>query len=151
MSPPPLHTASWHIHMCSAGLDAAAGSAECRLHISGHHYILLPSTNICIASDTVVAASKLDSQAQACVLFLQVLIPELEALNADITSSAVIVFSSITRSDFCAVQVLMPQLEALNADITVLAADTDSERRKREATSREVTELKDRLQQVNYS
>ena len=42
----------------------------------------------------------------------------------------------------------MPQLEALNADITVLAADTDSERRKQEATSREVADLKDKLQQV---
>ena len=47
-----------------------------------------------------------------------------------------------------ALQVLMPQLEALNADITVLAADTDSERRKQEATSREVADLKDKLQQV---
>lgn len=43
----------------------------------------------------------------------------------------------------------MPQLEALNADISVLAADTDSERRKQEATCREVADLKDRLQQVS--
>ena len=45
-------------------------------------------------------------------------------------------------------QVLLPQLEALNADIAVLSADTDSERRKQEATSREVAELKDKLHQV---
>ena len=79
---------------------------------------------------------------------VQVLTPQLEALHTDITSRAVIVFFSIIPSKFCAVQVLMPQLEALTADITTLAADTDSERRKREATLREVTELKDRLQQV---
>ena len=45
-------------------------------------------------------------------------------------------------------QVLLPQLEALNADIMVLSADTDCEKRKREAASREVTDLKDKLQQV---
>ncbi len=50
-----------------------------------------------------------------------------------------------------ALQVLMPQLEALNADITVLSADTDSERRKQEAASREVAELRDKLQQVGRS
>ena len=48
----------------------------------------------------------------------------------------------------CAAQVLIPQLEALNADIMVLSADTDCERRKREAAGREVAELKDKLQQV---
>ena len=46
-------------------------------------------------------------------------------------------------------QVLLPQLEALTADITVLSADTDAERRKREASFREVTDLKNRLQQVS--
>ena len=45
-------------------------------------------------------------------------------------------------------QVLLPQLEALNADITVLSADTDAEKRKQEASSREVAEVKDKLQQV---
>ncbi len=48
-----------------------------------------------------------------------------------------------------ALQVLLPQLEALNADITVLSADTDAERRKQAASSREVGELKDKLQQVD--
>ena len=43
---------------------------------------------------------------------------------------------------------LLPQLEALNADITVLSADTDAERRKQGASSREVADLKDKLQQV---
>lgn len=47
-----------------------------------------------------------------------------------------------------ALQVLLPQLEALNADITVLSADTDAERRKQGASSREVADLKDKLQQV---
>ena len=45
-------------------------------------------------------------------------------------------------------QVLLPQLEALNADLTVLSADTDAERRKRDASSRDVADLKNRLQQV---
>ena len=45
-------------------------------------------------------------------------------------------------------QVLLPQLEALNADITVLSADTDAEKRKQEASSREVADVKDKLQQV---
>ncbi|DBA98634.1 TPA: Coiled-coil flagellar protein [Trebouxia sp. C0004] len=44
--------------------------------------------------------------------------------------------------------VLLPQLEALNADITVLSADADAERRKQAASSREVADLKDKLQQV---
>ena len=48
----------------------------------------------------------------------------------------------------CVFQVLLPQLEALNADIMVLSADTDCEKRKREAAWREVVELKDKLQQV---
>ncbi len=50
-----------------------------------------------------------------------------------------------------ALQVLLPQLEALNADITVLSADTDAERRKQAASSREVADLKDKLQQVAWS
>lgn len=45
-------------------------------------------------------------------------------------------------------QILLPQLEVLNADITVLSADTDAEKRKQEASSREVADLKDKLQQV---
>ncbi|KAL0032778.1 hypothetical protein WJX79_009876 [Trebouxia sp. C0005] len=44
--------------------------------------------------------------------------------------------------------VLLPQLDALNADITVLSADTDAERRKQAASSREVADLKDKLLQV---
>ncbi|KAL3136211.1 Coiled-coil flagellar protein [Trebouxia sp. C0010 RCD-2024] len=44
--------------------------------------------------------------------------------------------------------VLLPQLDALNADLTVLSADTDAERRKRDASLREVTDIKDKLQQV---
>lgn len=53
-----------------------------------------------------------------------------------------------SHSDTCGAQVLLPQLEALNADIMVLSADTDCERRKREAAGREVAELQDKLQQV---
>ena len=48
----------------------------------------------------------------------------------------------------CKLQILLPQLEALNADITVLSADTDAEKRKQEASSREVADLKEKLQQV---
>lgn len=43
---------------------------------------------------------------------------------------------------------LLPQLEALNADIMVLSADTDCEKRKRDAAHREVSELQDKLHQV---
>lgn len=50
-----------------------------------------------------------------------------------------------------ALQVLLPQLDALNADITVLSADTDAERRKQAASSREVADLKDKLLQVACS
>lgn len=58
------------------------------------------------------------------------------------------VFEHGLKTHHILMQVLLPQLEALNADIAVLSADTDSERRKQEATSREVTELKHKLHQV---
>lgn len=58
------------------------------------------------------------------------------------------VFGHGLKTHHMLMQVLLPQLEALNADIAVLSADTDSERRKQEATSREVAELKDKLHQV---
>lgn len=58
-----------------------------------------------------------------------------------------IVYNLVIISVF-ALQVLLPQLEALNADLTVLSADTDAEKRKQDASSREVADLKDRLQQV---